>query len=593
MSALTSLFSVVIPSYGRGEILVATVRLLLKQQPMPGQIIVLDQTPLHRDEIRGTLAHWHAGGVIRWIYQDVPGVVTAMNRGLLEADGKIVLFLDDDIVPGANLVQRHADAYARDPEIWAVVGQVLQPEDAGQGAGADRRAVRRGLCRDLEFGFNGTEPGWVENVMAGNLSVKRERALAVGGFDENFIPPISYRFETEFAKRLIRAGGKIWFEPSASIRHLRTPSGGTRSLGSHLTSASPLHGVGDYYYALRCGKSWERFWYMARRPFREVRTRFHLRHPWYIPVKFVGELRAWWLARKLASSPPRLIGCRADTTLSRWAPTCYVVAHKEDVGHLERALLSEGFNVVVVRTSYTEEQLKWSPTRRCLLTHRAAWCRAVELGAPWVVVEADFVPCQGFGQVRVPLTVSPGQPRLLYLYACGPALYRVVNRRWAEGDAGGCVALAGDPSVARLLLDMTVDELECPDMTRYSLWDSRISATLRRKHHVRTLVPVRNAGEHGGIPNPEHGQWGLRTTHRADSLMADLHFLPAYAQGAMLRFWRTRVVYTLYGVGRLVAGRLVSRHDGFRSWKEFMCFIWTRYLSLGKACLCVGRKPSE
>jgi GT2 family glycosyltransferase len=210
-----------------------------------------------------------------------------------------------------------------------VVGQVLQPEDwesdgetsNSAEAGEDResgerspnvRAVASGhhsssLLSDLNFGFSGSRGAWTGNVIACNLSVRKSQFLAAGGFDETFGPPVAYRFETEFAKRLVQAGGSIWFEPTASIRHLRVARGGTRSTGGHLTSASPVHGVGDYYYALRCGQGMERAVYMLRRPFREVRTRFHLRHPWWIPVKFVGELRALCLALKLHRHGPRLL----------------------------------------------------------------------------------------------------------------------------------------------------------------------------------------------------------------------------------------------------------------------------------------------
>jgi hypothetical protein len=163
------------------------------------------------------------------------------------------------------------------------------------------------LTQDMRFAFNGGNPAWVANVMAGNLCVNRERALRVGGFDANFTPPVAYRFETEFAKRLLAAGGRIWFEPRASIRHLRAARGGTRSQGSHLNSASPVHGVGDYYFALRCGHGWGRVAYMACRPVREVRTRFHLRHPWFIPVKLLGEMRALLLALRLWQQGPRLL----------------------------------------------------------------------------------------------------------------------------------------------------------------------------------------------------------------------------------------------------------------------------------------------
>jgi len=333
--------TVVIPTYRRDAVLVDSIRYLLTLDEPADELLVIDQTSEHDEETTARLAVWDQAGDIRWIRQAPPGVVGAMNRGLREARGDIVLFLDDDIVPAEGLVAAHRQAHLKHPEAWAVVGRVLQPEDCRPQT-ADRRPQTDGLCwinrelnelfelgedsqqavnpsflirairkirgsfasesllrRDLGFRFSGTEPAWVENVMAGNLSVRREEALAIGGFDENFIPPVSFRFETDFAKRIVNAGGRIRFEPQASIRHLRAAHGGTRSQGSHLASASPLHGVGDYYYALKHGRGWERAWYLSKRPFREVCTTFHLRHPWWIPVKFVGELRALVLALRL------------------------------------------------------------------------------------------------------------------------------------------------------------------------------------------------------------------------------------------------------------------------------------------------------
>lgn len=77
--------------------------------------------------------------------------------------------------------------------------------------------------------------------------------------------------------------------------------------GHHLTSASPAHGVGDYYYALNQGSSGEAARYLFKRALREVCTRFHLRHPWWIPVKLTGELRAVIWAIQLERDGPRLI----------------------------------------------------------------------------------------------------------------------------------------------------------------------------------------------------------------------------------------------------------------------------------------------
>lgn len=304
--------SVVIPSYRRGEILLDTVAALLNLPVRPDEILLIDQTEEHPPKIQELFQclenNVPAGSsgvqglekaIVRRIVLSEPSIPHAMNIGLQEAKGDIVLFLDDDIIPDENLVSNHWKTYADFPEAAAVVGQVLQPEENFETTCFTPKRSKHSLWRDLDFRFNSTEPAWVENVMAGNLSVKKESALQVGGFDENFIPPVSFRFETEFAKRLVTASGRIRFEPAASIRHLRAGQGGTRSRGSHLTSVSPIHGVGDYYYALFCGKGWSRFAYMAIRPFRQVRTKFHLAHPWFIPIKLLGELRAIALAFRL------------------------------------------------------------------------------------------------------------------------------------------------------------------------------------------------------------------------------------------------------------------------------------------------------
>jgi GT2 family glycosyltransferase len=228
-----------------------------------------------------------------------------MNYGLNAATGTIVLFLDDDITADVDLIGCHQRAHSDYPDAVAVVGQVLQPGESP--VPAIPRGPRRGLRADLEFPFFSSRDEWIANVMAGNLSVKRADALAAGGFDENFVG-VAYRFETEFARRLQKVGGKIRFCPEASINHLRAGKGGTRATGSHMASASPKYGIGDHYYAFLHGSPAEAWTYSIKRVFREVRTKFHLTHPWWIPVKLVGELRAIRLARKLIKQGPALIG---------------------------------------------------------------------------------------------------------------------------------------------------------------------------------------------------------------------------------------------------------------------------------------------
>ncbi|HEX2060532.1 MAG TPA: glycosyltransferase [Thermoanaerobaculia bacterium] len=277
--------AIAIPTYNRGAILVDTLARLL---PLGADaVIVVDQTPAHPPDVETRLASWAASGAIAWIRLEQPSIPKAMNRALETARTDLVLFLDDDIEPDPALVREHVAAHA-DPSVWAVAGQVLQPGEVP--VPAER------TNDDLGFRFNSDTPAFITNVMAGNLSVKRERALSIGGFDENFIG-VAYRFESDFALRLVGAGGRIRFEPRASIRHLQLPTGGTRTYGDHRTSPSPMHSVGDYYFALRHRPD---FWrYVLTRLRKNVLTRYHLGRPWAVAPKVVGEVRGLLLARRL------------------------------------------------------------------------------------------------------------------------------------------------------------------------------------------------------------------------------------------------------------------------------------------------------
>jgi GT2 family glycosyltransferase len=284
-----------IPTFDRPAIVVDTVRRLLALDPPPDAIVVVDQTPAKNE----ALAALHDQGLISVLRLDVPSIPHAMNEALLAATTPLVLFLDDDVEPSAHLVAAHRDAHENDA-VWAVVGQILQPgeEPAHVAQPPD----------DLDFRFFAADGRSVRNVMAGNLSVKRERAIAAGGFDENYVFA-AYRFETDFALRLAAAGGTIWFEPRASLRHLKLSTGGLRAFGDHRTSAGPAHSAGDYYFALRHRPFWR---YAARRLAKNVATRYHLAHPWHIPSKLIGEVRGMLLARRLAGQGPKLLSRPAE-----------------------------------------------------------------------------------------------------------------------------------------------------------------------------------------------------------------------------------------------------------------------------------------
>jgi len=285
--------SVVIPTFGRDEVLLETVRRVLALQPPPAETLVVDQSVDHAPPVAAQLARLDDAGQIRWIRLPAPSIPAAMNRGLLLARNPIVIFLDDDVIPCPRLIAAHLEAQ----EISCIVaGQVLQPgEEAAPLADAPRRPFR----------FTSSTRGPIDDLMGGNFSIDRDLAIRIGGFDENFVAA-AYRFEAELAARAGRSGASILFEPRASIRHLRAPMGGTRSHGDHLRTAKPGHAVGRYYYLLAVRPP---SWVLAivTGLLASVRTRHHLRRPWFIPVTLLAELRGLVAALRLHARGPRLL----------------------------------------------------------------------------------------------------------------------------------------------------------------------------------------------------------------------------------------------------------------------------------------------
>ena len=282
--------SIAIPTYRREQVLLDTIDYLLTLQPAASEILVLDQTEEHEPSTELRLQELAESGSIRWLRFDQPSIPKTMNRGLLEATQDIVLFLDDDIRPEADLLSAHFTAHQTHNNVL-VAGRVIQPWQEGED-----------FSENDSFHFASLKSSWIEEFMGGNFSMRRETALLLGGFDENFVR-VAYRFEAEFAYRFLKTGNRIYFEPHACLHHLKAEDGGTRAFGEYLTTSKPDHAVGAYYYFLRTGSGFD----FLQRPILSIATKYHLKRPWQIPLSLLAELRGMLWALKLFCGGPRYV----------------------------------------------------------------------------------------------------------------------------------------------------------------------------------------------------------------------------------------------------------------------------------------------
>jgi hypothetical protein len=268
-------------------------------------------------------------------------------------------------------------------------------------------------------------------------------------------------------------------------------------------------------------------------------------------------------------------------TLREVSSGVIIVAHKEDTSHLRHAFECEGLRVDEVRGPYAPGQEKFSGAMRCFVNHANAWRIAAGRDKPRIVVEADFVPVRGFADLPAPIPPHDDTNFFGYLYTVGPQIWDLVRPGLACGHGGGLVATLIHPTVATMLLEFLEEQLAANPRGEYSPFDTKIGYWLKDRG-VESYIPYRHYGEHGGIGNPEHARAGLGRPHQADVLQGPLAFLPAYAEGSLMKSWATRTRARVWGLLRLAAGRYLTWSNFRRSERRTMVryaigrFLWRR-----------------
>jgi len=274
--------AVVIPTFGREQALVDTVRMVLAQDPPADEVLIIDQTPQHEPTTAAFLAYEDCIGAIRWIRQSPPNLPAARNRGLRETSCDIVLFLDDDVILEPGLIGHHASNHEHS-DVEAVTGRLI---------GRTPPRGRRNPAPHLEFRhFDFDSPSRKESVAAfcgGNHSIRRSTALALGGYDENYIG-WAFREETDLALRLHRERKRIVYDPRAALLHLAAPSGGCRISGFQKLLCEWKVSFPAHYFAWKHLFPTRCFWVEeADNLRRAVLCRKNACAPWRLPVAFAA-----------------------------------------------------------------------------------------------------------------------------------------------------------------------------------------------------------------------------------------------------------------------------------------------------------------
>jgi glycosyltransferase involved in cell wall biosynthesis len=108
--------SVIIPAYNAARYITEAVDSVLAQTCPPAEVLIIDDGST--DNTEGQLRKYDDR--VRYIYQQNQGVASARNRGMREAQGNLIAFLDADDVWHPEKLRWQLMALAQRPELGAV-----------------------------------------------------------------------------------------------------------------------------------------------------------------------------------------------------------------------------------------------------------------------------------------------------------------------------------------------------------------------------------------------------------------------------------------------------------------------------------------
>ena len=247
----TTDITVAVCTRDRAEDLQHCLRALSELSDPVAEVLVIDNAS--RDDRTRQVAEDFG---VRCVREPRAGLDWARNRALLEARGSIVAFADDDVLVHPRWVQGLARAFAEEPDATLVTGLVAPAELAtpaqvlfevfgGFGRGYERRwfsvAVDAGEVAARTMAGTGT-------IGTGaNMAVRRDAALALGGFDPalDVGTPTGGGGDLEMYFRVLAAGELVVYEPGAVVYH------------RHRTTMDQLErqmrGNGTGSYSIFCG----------------------------------------------------------------------------------------------------------------------------------------------------------------------------------------------------------------------------------------------------------------------------------------------------------------------------------------------------
>jgi poly-beta-1,6 N-acetyl-D-glucosamine synthase len=206
--------SILVPSYNEGAVIAGSIQSLIRLDYPAYEVLVIDDGSSDDTYFRAQAYEGvHGNAEVRVIHKPNGGKSDALNWGIREARGSLVLCMDGDSTLETQTLRKAVRHFA-DPDVGAVAGSVKVVNRRNLLSKLQALEYIEGLnmVRQAQAFFRAV------NIIPGPIGVfRRDALLEIGGYDHD-----TFAEDCDLTLRLLKRGWQIKYEPG-SVAYTEAP----------------------------------------------------------------------------------------------------------------------------------------------------------------------------------------------------------------------------------------------------------------------------------------------------------------------------------------------------------------------------------
>ncbi|MCP4594302.1 MAG: glycosyltransferase [bacterium] len=218
---MSAMISVIVCTYNRADLLARMLASFFEQSclgDVDHELVVVDNNS--SDDTRVTVEALQPRPTLHYVFEARQGLSCARNRGVKEARGEIIVFLDDDVIVSDRWLE-HIRACFDESGADAVGGRSYLVFEGDVPTWI--RARFRRVLSEVDLGPTRQFVSDVARLAGLNLGFRKSALMAAGEFDEGLGRTGGVLLGGEEAvmlRRVRAAGGVIAYDPDAVVGHI-------------------------------------------------------------------------------------------------------------------------------------------------------------------------------------------------------------------------------------------------------------------------------------------------------------------------------------------------------------------------------------